>query len=150
MTPGYYKDEARTAEAKDAAGWFYTGDLASLDELGQVFFRGRSKEMVKTGGINVAPAEVEELLGEHPAVRFAAVVGVPDPERDEVLAALVVLHPGQEATPEELARFCKNKAAAYKIPHRIELISNEAMPLTDTGKVSKRLIQDWFAERPAS
>jgi len=148
VTPGYYKDPVRTAESTDANGWFYTGDLALLDEWGQVFFRGRTKEMVKTGGINVAPAEVEELLSEHPAVRFAAVVGVPDPERDEVLAALVVLHPGQGATSEELAKFCKGKAAAYKVPHRIELIPNEAMPLTDTGKVSKRLIQDWFAAHP--
>ncbi len=148
VTPGYYKDPQRTAEATDAEGWFYTGDVAFLDGKGQLFFRGRNKEMVKTGGINVAPAEVEELLHGHPAVRFAAVVGIPDPERDEVLAALVVLEPDRHATVEELARYCKDNAAAYKVPRRIDLIANEAMPLTDTGKVSKRLIQDYFAAHP--
>ncbi len=148
VTPGYYNDPARTKEAIDAENWFYTGDVAYLDDKGNVYFRGRNKEMVKTGGINVAPAEVEELLHAHPAVRFAAVVGIPDPERDEVLAAMVVLEPGQSATPADLARYCKANAAAYKVPHRIDLVANEDMPLTDTGKISKRLIQDYFAQHP--
>ena len=145
VMPGYYKEPARTAEATDAAGWFYTGDLAALDADGNVLFRGRLKEMVKTGGINVAPAEVEELLQSHPAVRLAAVVGIPDPQRDEILAALVVLQPGGSATPDALRAFCRERAAAYKVPVVVEVVADADMPLTDTGKVSKRLIQDRFA-----
>ncbi len=145
VMPGYYKDAARTAEATDAAGWFYTGDLAALDANGNVLFRGRSKEMVKTGGINVAPAEVEELLQSHPAVRLAAVVGIPDPQRDEILAALVVLQPGASVAPDALRAFCRERAAAYKAPMVVEVVADAEMPLTDTGKVSKRLIQERFA-----
>jgi len=144
VTPGYYNDPVKTEEAIDTEGWFYTGDLATLDAGGNLYFRGRNKEMVKTGGINVAPAEVEELLQAHPAVRFAAVVGIPDAERDEVLAAMVVLNPDGQATPAELARYCKDNAASYKVPQVIEVVDNGEVPLTDTGKVSKRLIQEHF------
>ena len=145
VMPGYYKDPARTAEATDAEGWFYTGDLATLDADGNVHFRGRSKEMVKTGGINVAPAEVEELLLSHPAVRLAAVVGIPDPHQDEVLAAMVVLQPTAIVTADALRAFCRERAAVYKVPAVIEIVADTDMPLTDTGKISKRLIQDRFA-----
>lgn len=145
VTPGYYKDPERTAEAIDAEGWFYTGDLAALEPDGGVLFRGRLKEMVKTGGINVAPAEVEELLQAHPAVRQAIVVGIPDPERDEVLAAMVVPEPGARVDVEELMRFCRARAAIYKVPRRIVLVRSDEVPLTDTGKVAKRRIQEVLA-----
>jgi fatty-acyl-CoA synthase len=110
-----------------------------------VQFRGRTKEMVKTGGINVAPAEVEALLQSHPTVRLAAVVGIPDPQRDEVLAALVVLQPGAGTDAEALRAFCRARAAVYKVPAIIEIVADSEMPLTDTGKISKRLIQERFA-----
>jgi fatty-acyl-CoA synthase len=142
VTPGYYHDEATTRAATDDAGWFYTGDLASLDAEGGLHFVSRIKELVKTGGINVAPAEVEEILEAHPAVRQAVVVGLPDPEREEILAALVVLHDGVQATPEELTRHCRAQGAAFKVPRRIVLVGAAEVPLTDTGKISKRGVQE--------
>ena len=142
VTPGYYKDEATTRAATDEAGWFYTGDLATLDDAGGLRFVSRIKELVKTGGINVAPAEVEEILQAHPAVRQAVVVGLPDPEREEILAALIVLHDEASATPEELIRHCRAQGAAFKVPRRIVLVPHEQVPLTDTGKISKRGVQE--------
>ncbi len=150
VTPGYLDDPARTAEAIDAEGWFHTGDLALLDEGGNLHFRGRAKEIIKTGGINVSPVEVEELLLSHPGVRQAVVVSVPDPEREEVVAALVVAEPGAAVTAEELVRFCREGAAAYKVPRIVELVGAEQVPLTDTGKVSRRMVQERFAARAAA
>lgn len=141
VTPGYVGDEASSRAAIDAEGWFYTGDLARLDEQGGLHFVSRLKELIKTGGINVAPAEVEETLEAHPAVRQAIVVGLPDPEREEVIAAMVVLEDGAHATPDELIRHCRAQAAVYKTPRRIAIVAADAVPLTDTGKVSKRGVQ---------
>ena len=91
LTPGYYKDPERNAAAFDAEGFFLSGDLGVVDGDGRLYFRGRIKEMVKTGGINVAPLEVEEVLLGHGSVEQAYVVGLPDPRREEILAAAVVL-----------------------------------------------------------
>ncbi len=143
VTTGYYNDPVRTGEALDAEGWFYTGDIGMVDEEGIFVYRGRFKEMIKTGGINVTPADVEELLQEHPAVQQAVVVGVPDHERDEIVAAMVVLRQGASVTPAELAAYCRASAAQYKVPRFIEIVGVEQVPLTDTGKVSKRgVIED--------
>ena len=95
VTIGYYKDEDKNREAFDANGYFRTGDLGFLDENDNLYFRGRLKEMIKTGGINVAPVEVEESLLRHPAVKLAFVTGVPDAVRDEVIAAVIVRHDGR-------------------------------------------------------
>src|SRR6185312_13932911 len=147
VSPGYYRDEATTRAATDDAGWFYTGDLARLDAGGGLHFVSRIKELVKTGGINVAPAEVEEILQAHPAVRQAVVVGLPDPEREEILAALVVLHDGAQATPADLTRHCRAQGAAFKVPRRIVLVGAAEVPLTDTGKISKRGVQAMLSTR---
>jgi len=147
VTPGYYRDETTTRAATDDAGWFYTGDLARLDAEGGLHFVSRIKELVKTGGINVAPAEVEEILQAHPAVRQAVVVGLPDPEREEILAALVVLHDGAQATPADLTRHCRAQGAAFKVPRRIVLVGAAEVPLTDTGKISKRGVQAMLSTR---
>jgi fatty-acyl-CoA synthase len=147
VTPGYLKDPEKTRETIDDEGWLYTGDLGFLDATGGVHFRGRSKEMVRSGGINISPAEVEEVLQSHPAVQQAIVVGVPDPERDEVLAAMVVPKPGHAVTSAELVAHCRGMVAAFKVPRLMELVAAGQVPLTDTGKISKRLIQDRFAQR---
>jgi fatty-acyl-CoA synthase len=142
VTMGYYKDPVRTAEAIDGEGWLYTGDIGRFEPThGVLQFRGRFKEMIKTGGINVTPADVEAVLEAHPAVRQAVVVGVPDPTRDEAVAALVVLHDGESATIAELLAHCRNQVASYKVPRHLEIIAPEDMPLTETAKVSKRLAQ---------
>lgn len=118
VTPGYYKDPERTAEALDADGLFRTGEYRQFDPGGSLLFRGRLKEMLKTGGINVAPMEVEEVLQLHPAVEQPSVVGLPDAEGDEIVAAVVVTRPGARATETEPIAHCRQHMAAYKVPRR--------------------------------
>jgi fatty-acyl-CoA synthase len=147
VTIGYYKDPARTAESFDEHGYFRTGDLGSVDADGSLHFRGRMKEMVKTGGINVAPIEVEEILMTHPGVQLAFVTGVPDSMRDEVLAAVVVPKPGVTLSESELTAFCRESLAAYKVPKLVRLAAEHELPLTTTGKVQKsRLAATFFAD----
>jgi fatty-acyl-CoA synthase len=151
MTPGYYKDADKNAAAFDAEGWFVSGDLGFIDDDGRLRFRGRLKEMVKTGGINVAPLEVEDVLSTHPAVEQAYVVGLPDPRRDEVLAAVVVLKEGHDVAPETLRAHCKEMLAAFKVPQIFRILKRSELPLTATGKVQKfRLREMLTAEGPAA
>ena len=142
VTEGYCKRADLTAQVIDAEGWFYTGDLAVLDAEGRLDIRGRLKEMIKTGGISVTPADVENLLLQVPGVAQAVVVGVPDRERDEVVVAMVVLSEGSSATVESLAQHCRQSAAAYKVPRYIKVVNLDDMPLTLTGKVHKSKVQE--------
>jgi len=137
LTPGYYKDPEKNAAAFDADGFLVTGDLGAVGEDGRLSFRGRIKEMVKTGGINVAPLEVEEVLLGHPAVEQAYVVGLPDARKEEILAAVVVLRDGHDAGPEALRAFCKQALAAFKVPQEFRLMRRDELPVTATGKVQK-------------
>ncbi len=144
VTTGYYKDADKNAAAFDADGYFLTGDLGLLDADGFLYFRGRFKEMVKTGGINVAPIEVEEILMMHPAVEQAFVVGLPDPAREEILAAVVVLREGAEVDEAALLAHCRELLAGYKVPRRFMFLGSDALPLTTTGKVQKNRIPELF------
>ena len=146
LTPAYYRDPERNAESFDAEGFLLTGDLGFVGGDGRLRFRGRIKEMVKTGGINVAPLEVEEVLLGHPTVEQAYVVGIPDPRKEEILIAVVVAKPGQTAEPDILRAYCKEALAAYKVPQEIHVMTREDLPLTGTGKVQKFRL----AERLAS
>ncbi len=103
-------------------------------------FSSRATEMIKTGGINVAPREVEEFLALHPAVRVAAVVGVPDAQLAEVVVAFVVSHAGQQPSPAELRAFCAERIAGYKVPARIHVV--DELPMTDTGKLARARLVD--------
>jgi fatty-acyl-CoA synthase len=146
VTSGYYKDPERTAEAFDENGYFRTGDFGCLDADGYLHFRGRIKEMVKTGGINVAPIEVEEVLMSHPAVQAAFVTGVPDPVQDELLAAVIVRKNGAALSEREVSEYCRKVLAAYKVPRLIRFVAEEELPLTTTGKVQKnRLAATFFS-----
>jgi fatty-acyl-CoA synthase len=148
VTLGYYKDPARTLEAFDEQGYFKTGDLGCVDAEGLLYFRGRIKEMVKTGGINVAPIEVEEVLMSHPGVQAAFVTGVPDPVHDEVLAAVIVPKRGATLSEKELCDYCRRTLAVYKVPRLIRFAAEEELPLTTTGKLQKnRLASTFFANR---
>jgi len=151
LTPGYYKDPEKNAAAFDRDGFLLTGDLGAIGNDGRLQFRGRIKEMVKTGGINVAPLEIEEVLLGHPAVEQAYVVGLPDPRKDEILAAVVVLRDGADAGPDTLRAFCKNALAAFKVPQEFRLLRRDELPVTATGKVQKfRLAEMLARERDAA
>jgi fatty-acyl-CoA synthase len=137
VTPGYFRAPELDATAFDADGYFLTGDLGSIGDDGRVRFRGRLKEMIKTGGINVAPLEVEEVLLQHPAVKQAYVLGVPDRAKDEIVAAAVELHAGATATAESLVAHCRDRLASYKVPARLVFRTAEQFPRTPTGKIHK-------------
>ena len=139
---GYYKDAEQTRAAFDADGYFVTGDLGLLSDDGRVRFRGRLKEMIKTGGINVAPLEVEAVLLTHAAVKQAYVVGVPDRARGELVVAAVELHDGAPASAEALTAFCRERLAGYKVPARFVFRKADEFPRTPTGKVQKPRLRD--------
>jgi len=131
-------DEAFTEV--DGVRWFHTGDVAYFDEGGYYYVVDRKTDLIVTGGYNVYPREVEELLFEHDAVADAAVVGVPDDRRGEVVAAYVVTTPDASVTAEELRQFCLDNLAAYKHPRAVEFV--DELPRTTTGKVRKFELRD--------
>jgi fatty-acyl-CoA synthase/long-chain acyl-CoA synthetase len=141
---GYHKDPEKTAQAIDADGWFHTGDIGSLDAHGTIMFHGRYKDMLKVGGENVAAAEIEAMLGRHPAVKLAQVVGIPDAKYVEVPAAFVELKPGGAATEAELIAFCKGEAAGFKVPRAVRFVAEWPM---SSSKIQKfRLRESLVAE----
>ena len=146
VTPGYYQDAEQTRATFDADGFFVTGDLGLIGDDGRLRFRGRLKEMIKTGGINVAPLEVEAVLLTHAAVKQAYVVGVPDRARGEVVVAAVELHDGAPASAEILAAFCRERLAGYKVPVRFVFRKADEFPRTPTGKVQKPRLRDELAD----
>jgi long-chain acyl-CoA synthetase len=136
---GYWRRDDATAEAIDADGWFKTGDMAKVDEDGYFFIVDRKKDLVIRGGFNIYPREIEELLYEHPAVREAAVIGMPHAQLGEEVAAVVALKNGADSTPAELREFVKERVAAYKYPRQVWLV--DELPKGPTGKILKREIE---------
>lgn len=132
---GYYKRPEATAQAI-RNGWFHTGDIGRRDGRGNFFVVDRLKDMVIRGGFNVYPRELEEVLMTHPAIALVAVIGVPHEVHGEEIKAVVVLRPGQSATPAEIIAWCKERMAAYKYPRLVEIVA--ALPMTATGKILKR------------
>jgi long-chain acyl-CoA synthetase len=135
---GYWNREDATEEVL-RGGWLHTGDMAKTDEDGYYFIVDRKKDMIIRGGYNVYPREVEEVLYEHPAVREAAVVGVPHDELGEEIGAAVALKDGAQATAEELRDHVKSQVAAYKYPRVIWFVDD--LPKGPTGKILKREIE---------
>ena len=135
---GYFKDKDATASTMQD-GWLYTGDIVSVDETGYFTFVDRAKDMIKRAGENVAAGEVEAVLKEHPAVGDAAVIGVPDPIRDESIKAFIILEEGQSTTEEELILFCKSKLSKFRVPEFIEFL--EQFPRTSVGKIQKHILR---------
>jgi fatty-acyl-CoA synthase len=150
LTPGYYKDPGLNRTAFDADGSFVTGDLGCLGDDGRLRFRGRLKEMIKTGGINVAPLEVEGVLLAHSAVKQAYVVGVPDRDKGELVVAAIELREGASATAEALAAFCRERLASYKVPTRLVFRKGDEFPRTPTGKVQKPQLREELARLVSS
>ena len=135
MVPGYWNKPEETAHAMPD-GRLRTGDVGYMDEDGWFYLVDRSKDLIVASGYKVWPREVEDVLVEHPAVREAAVVGVPDDYRGETVKAYVSLRPGAEAEPDELSAFCRKRMAAYRVPRLVEI--RDELPKTITGKILRR------------
>jgi long-chain acyl-CoA synthetase len=121
-------------------GWFSAGDLAQVDEEGFVYLVDRKMDMIISGGVNIYPREIEEVLYEHPAISDAAVIGIPDRYWGESVKAYVVLRENQRVDSKDLSEFCRKTLAGYKTPRSFEFIS--ALPRGSTGKVLKRELRD--------
>ena len=137
ITPGYFRAPELDAQAFDAGGWFLTGDLGSIEPDGRVRFRGRLKEMIKTGGVNVAPLEVEHVLLQHPDIVQAHVVGVPDRLKGEIVAAAAELRADAAPDAAAITAFCRERLASYKVPTRFAFRAAGEFPRTPTGKIHK-------------
>lgn len=137
---GYHNMPTETANAlhklKDGKTWLFTGDIARMDEEGYFYIVDRKKELIKPGGYQVWPREVEEAIAAHPKVLEVGVAGIPDPYRGETVKAWIVLKPGQEATADEIKAFCKERLAAYKVPTHYEFRTE--LPKTTVGKILRR------------
>jgi long-chain acyl-CoA synthetase len=150
LMPGYWGDPEETARALRRHGeggpWLYTGDLGRMDEDGFLFIVDRKKDLIKIGGLQVWPREIEEVVAAHPAVAEVGVAGVPDAVKGEVVKAWVVLRGGMSTTEEEIRAFCKERLAPFKAPHRVEF--RKELPKSMVGKVLRRvLVQEERASR---
>ena len=132
---GYFQDPAATAEAIDAGGWLHTGDIGHLDEEGYLTVTGRLKELFQTGGFNVYPVEVEQMLGTHPLIAETAVIGLPDARLGEVAHAFVVLEPGSILTAADVIAYARERIANFKVPRGVTFLPE--LPHTPLGKVQK-------------
>src|SRR5947207_3039781 len=147
---GYYKDPKATEEARKF-GWHHTGDLALIDEHGEVLFLDRKKDMIKSGGENVASVKIEETLLAHPAVQNAAVVGLPHPQWGEAVSAFVKLKPGAQTDEAGIIEHCREHLGGFQVPKLVRIL--DEMPMTATGKLRKvelrQAFSDYFAQKSA-
>jgi long-chain acyl-CoA synthetase len=121
-------------------GWFHSGDLGYLDHNGYLYVVGRSQDLIITGGQNIYPAEIEEVLHSHPKVSMAVVVGVPDPIKGELAKAYIVLTKGESATEREIIDYVRNSMAKYKAPRMVEFVNS--LPVGPTGKILRRKLKE--------
>ena len=142
---GYFKNPTATAETiRD--GWLWTGDIAEVNEAGYFRFVDRAKDIIKRSGENVAAGEVEMVIKRHPSVADAAVIGVPDPMRDETIKAFVILKEGHTATEEDIVEFCKASLSKFRVPELVEFLAD--FPRTSVGKTQKHILrQEELAKR---
>ena len=141
----YPQQTALVSEGKSAFrdGLFRTGDVGYQDAAGYFYILDRLKDMIVTGGENVYCGEVEAVIYEHPAIREAAVFGIPDPQWGELVMACAVLAPGKSLTAAELIAHCRQSLANYKVPRRVEFSGIE-LPKSGSGKILKRILRDRF------
>lgn len=138
---GYYKDEEATREAI-RGGWLHTGDLGRMDEEGFIYIVDRKKDMIVSGGENIYPREIEEVLYSHPKIEEAAIIGIPDSLWGESVRAVIVLKKGETMTEEEVIEYCKRHLASYKKPKSVEFV--ESLPRNPSGKVLKTLLRQRY------
>ena len=143
IAKGYFGMPEETAETIKG-GWFYTGDMATVDEDGYIYIVDRKKDMIISGGINIYPREIEEIIYTHPAVSHCTVIGVPDAEWGETPKAVVVLKDGMKATEEEIIDLCKRNLASYKKPSSVDFV--DSLPMTPSGKIVKREVKEQYWE----
>jgi fatty-acyl-CoA synthase len=143
---GYWQNPGKTAEAFRGA-WCSQGDLACRDGDGYYWLAGRKSKMIISGGSNIYPAEVENVIGGHPAVKDIAVIGVPDERSGEIVCAVVVRHSGAAATEREIIDWCEGRLAEYKRPRSIAFVDESDMPRTATGKIQHHLVATVFDQR---
>jgi len=141
---GYWGKPEETAKAISPEGWLHTGDLARRDPEGCHYIVGRSKDMIKSGGENIYPAEVESVMHAHPAVAEAALIGIPDPKWEEVGRAFIVLKPGAKLTADELIAFCQTRLARFKIPRSVIFVNG--LPRTGAEKIDKKLLAERYKD----
>jgi fatty-acyl-CoA synthase len=137
---GYYKAEELTQKAFDADGWYYTGDLATMDEDGYIRIAGRKDDMIIRGGQNIYPAELEDVLLSHPKISQAAVIGIPDAIAGEKVLAYIIPEAGATPDQVEILNFCREKMAPYKVPANVYFV--DVFPINATGKVLKRILRE--------
>jgi long-chain acyl-CoA synthetase len=139
LMQGYWGQPEETAQAL-RGGWLYTGDMARMDEDGYFYIVDRKKDMILAGGYNIYPREIEEVLYQHPKVKEAVAVGIPDQYRGETLKVYLVLKEGETATAEEILAYCREKLAKYKVPTAVEFRAE--LPKTLVGKVLRRVLRE--------
>lgn len=137
---GYFENEAATAETIDSDGWLHTGDVGVLDEQGNLRITDRLKDMFITGGFNCYPAEIENILVNHPDITMSAVIGIPEERMGEVAMAFVIRNPGSELTEEALIGWCRENMANFKVPRHVTFV--EELPLNASGKVLKQELRN--------
>ncbi|MEY2426626.1 MAG: long-chain acyl-CoA synthetase, partial [Actinomycetota bacterium] len=134
----YYRDPEKTKGAWDPRGWSWMGDVGKVDADGYLYLTDRASNMIISGGVNIYPREIEDVLVVHPAVDDVAVIGTPEPEMGEQVTAFVQLTPGATATAEELIEFCRGQLSHFKCPREIRFV--DELPRLPTGKLLKRLL----------
>ena len=145
ITRGYWRDAERTREAFHGDGWFRTGDVGHLDRDGFLYLTDRRKDMIISGGENIASSEVERVLHEHPAIAEAAVIGRPDERWGERPVAVVVPRTGAGIVEDDVIRHCRGALAGFKVPSEVHVVAE--LPRNPSGKVLKRVLRDAFAVR---
>jgi acyl-CoA synthetase (AMP-forming)/AMP-acid ligase II len=132
---GYYKNPDATAEASKF-GWHHTGDIGVIDEDGFVYIVDRKKDMIISGGFNIYPSEIEQVIWSHQAVQDCAVIGVPDEKWGEAVKAVIELKPGKSASEDDILSLCREKLGGMKTPKSVEFI--DTLPRSPVGKVLKK------------
>ncbi|MCB2071266.1 MAG: AMP-binding protein, partial [Ottowia sp.] len=143
LMQGYFHDDERTRAAFEG-GWFHSGDLGTIDDEGYISVVDRKKDMIKSGGENVASREVEEMIYRLPQVSEVAVIGLPDPKWVEAVTAVVVLKAGQELTEQQLIDHCTTHMAHFKAPKRV--VFTDALPKNPSGKLLKRELRKAYVD----